>query len=323
MSDTFATMMHRLSEVLMFRKVVTASILGLFLAGTLVSVAPANAATSKVVVKNGVLCTTANVKAKVGSNVYTCAKNPIVNSTKLTWVWSGCTEAQAAYLKSQTTYSALASSYAKNSTDTKAAAESLADVMITSINKMIEYKGNKDYVRGDTVWVKDLGYFTTNVATIAIDRTGGNTPKASNTGAVGSTSMWTAFVSTGPSSLSPKFDLIPSPELAIAERKADIAHWADAIKALNVDAQKLKAAKTLTAAQLSTLNAIPAYINSLSTGSTAASNTVTNMESNISRLKRLNSSQNTLLLAQAQLTGAKMDITTNLAMRNQACAKNM
>lgn len=315
-------MRHRLSEVLMFRKVITTSILGLLLAGTLVSVAPANAAT-KVVVKNGVLCPKAKVKVKVGSNVYICQKNPILNKTKLTWTWSGCIEAQAAYLKSQTTYSALALSYAKNSTDTKAAAEGLAAVMISSINKMIEYKGNKDYARGETVWVKDLGYFTANAATIAIDRTGASTPKASNTGAVGSVSLWTTFVPTGPSTLSPKFDLIPGPELAIAERKADIAHWADAIKALNADAQKLRAAKTLTPAQLSTLNAIPAYINSLSTGSTAASITVTNMESNISRLKRLNSSQNTLLLAQAQLTGAKMDITTNLSMRNQACAKNM
>jgi len=308
----------------MFRKVVTSSVLGLLLAGTLVSVAPAGAATAaKVVAKNGVLCAKAGTKTKVGTNVYTCGNNPILNKTKLTWVWSGCVEAQAAYLKSQTTYSALAASYTKNSTDTKAAADALALIMIDSINKMIAYKGNKDYLRGDTVWVKDLGYFTANAATIAIDRTGASSPKASNTGAVGSASLWTAFVPTGPSTLNSKFDLIPSPELAIAERKADIAHWADAIKALNADAQKLKAAKTLTASQLSTLNAIPAYINSLSTGSTAASNTVTSMESNISRLKRLNSSQTTLALAEAQLTGAKMDISTNLSMRNQACAKNL
>jgi hypothetical protein len=306
----------------MFRKVVTTSILGLLLAGTLVSVAPAQAAT-KIVAKNGVLCTKSGLKTKVGTNVYTCQKNPIVNKTKLTWVWSGCIEAQAAYLKSQTAYASLAASYSKNSTDTKAAADALALVMIDSINKMIEYKGNKDYLRGDTVWVKDLGYFTANAATIPIDRTGASAPKVSNTGAVGSLSLWTVFVPSGPSALSPKFNLTPSPELAIAERKADISHWADAIKALNADAQKLKAAKTLTAAQLATLNAIPSYINSLSTGSTAASNTITNMESNISRLKRLNSSQTTLALAQAQLAGAKMDISTNLSMRNQACAKNL
>jgi len=304
----------------MSRKVLTASILGLLLVGSLVSVAPAGAAT----VSNGVLCTKAGAKAKVGANTYTCAKNPILNKTKLTWNWSGCLEAQATYLKSQTSATALAASVVKNDADTKAAADALAATMIVAINKMLEYKGNKDYLKGETVWVRDLGYFRVNAEKIAIDRTNASRPSVGNTGAPGSASLWTTFVPTGASPLNAKLDLVPTPESAVLERKTDIAHWAAAIQKLNDDAKTLRAAKTLTAPQAATLAAIPGYINSLSVGSTAASASVTSLESSISTLKRLNvNSQTNLQMATSQLANSKLEISTNLSMRNQACSKGL
>ncbi len=90
----------------MFRKVMTASVLGLVLAGALVSVSPAQATLKKAVkISNGVLCKKANSTTKVSGTVYKCTKNPIVNKTKYTWVSSDC-------INSNTTYTKLNASYA-------------------------------------------------------------------------------------------------------------------------------------------------------------------------------------------------------------------
>lgn len=88
----------------MFRKVITASVLGFLLAGTLVSVAPANAATK---ISNGVLCKKANATTKVSGTVYKCTKNPIVNKTKYTWVSSDCISSNTTYTKLNVSYAAL------------------------------------------------------------------------------------------------------------------------------------------------------------------------------------------------------------------------
>jgi len=85
----------------MFRKVITASVLGFVLAGTMVSVAPANAA---VKISNGVLCPKPNKTVKVSGTVYKCTKNPIVNKTKYTWVSSDCINSNTTYTKLNTSY---------------------------------------------------------------------------------------------------------------------------------------------------------------------------------------------------------------------------
>jgi len=88
----------------MFRKVITASVLGFVLAGTMVSVAPANAA---VKISNGVLCAKPNQTTKVSGTVYKCTKNPIVNKTKYTWVSTDCINSNTTYTKLNTSYAAL------------------------------------------------------------------------------------------------------------------------------------------------------------------------------------------------------------------------
>lgn len=89
-------------EVYMFRKVITASILGFVLAGSLV--ATANAATK---ISNGVACPTANKTTKVSGTVYKCTNNPIVNKTKLTWVSSDCINSGTTYTKLNASYLSL------------------------------------------------------------------------------------------------------------------------------------------------------------------------------------------------------------------------
>lgn len=89
----------------MFRKMITASVLGIVLAGSLVAVAPANAATK---ISNGVLCKPANKTIKVSGTVYKCTKNPIVNKTKYTWVSTDCINSNTTYLKLFAGYKSLA-----------------------------------------------------------------------------------------------------------------------------------------------------------------------------------------------------------------------
>ncbi len=106
----------------MFRKVITASILGFVLAGSLVSMAPANAA---VKISNGVTCPKPNKTTKVGGTVYKCTKNPIVNKTKYTWVSKDCINSNTTYTKLNASYKTLVAGLpaALTALDEKIAAE--------------------------------------------------------------------------------------------------------------------------------------------------------------------------------------------------------
>lgn len=88
----------------MIRKLVSASVLGVVLAGSLVSIAPANAA---VKISNGVLCPKPNKTIKVSGTVYKCTKSPTVNKTKYTWVSSDCINSNTTYTKLNASYKAL------------------------------------------------------------------------------------------------------------------------------------------------------------------------------------------------------------------------
>jgi peptidoglycan hydrolase CwlO-like protein len=86
----------------MFRKVLTASIIGFMMTSTLVATT-ASAAT----ISNGVVCPKANKTIMVSGAVYKCTKSPILNKKKLTWVSKDCIDTNAAYLKSNASYLAL------------------------------------------------------------------------------------------------------------------------------------------------------------------------------------------------------------------------
>ncbi len=90
-------------EVIMFRKVLIASVVGVMLTGTLVATS-ANAAS----VSNGVPCPSANKTTKIAGGTYKCAKNPTVKNAKLTWVSMDCLNADTAYVKTNKSYLLLA-----------------------------------------------------------------------------------------------------------------------------------------------------------------------------------------------------------------------
>ena len=70
----------------MLRKIASLSV-ALIVAGGVMVAVPAQAATP---VSNGVPCTKSGSTTKVGKVTYKCAKNPLVSSTKLTWLSNDC-----------------------------------------------------------------------------------------------------------------------------------------------------------------------------------------------------------------------------------------
>jgi hypothetical protein len=85
-------------EVYMFRKIITASTLGLFLAASVIT--PASAAT----IKTGSACKKVGQTVKVGKKVYVCGKNPIVTPTKNTYMLKTCRDTNAIYRTVKSTY---------------------------------------------------------------------------------------------------------------------------------------------------------------------------------------------------------------------------
>ena len=82
----------------MFRKIITASTLGLFLAASVIT--PASAAT----IKTGSACKKVGQTVKVGKKVYVCGKNPIVTPTKNTYMLKTCRDTNAIYRTVKSTY---------------------------------------------------------------------------------------------------------------------------------------------------------------------------------------------------------------------------
>lgn len=135
----------------MFRKVITASILGFVLAGSLVSIAPANAATK---ISNGVLCPKANKTIKVSGTVYKCTKNPIVNKKKYTWVSKDC-------INSNTTYTKLNASYKTLVVGLPAALAALDEKIAAEQAKVVESAAKADALDAKIVtWQAKVVEFT-------------------------------------------------------------------------------------------------------------------------------------------------------------------
>jgi hypothetical protein len=81
----------------MFRKIASLSV-ALIVAGGVMIAVPADAATK---VSNGVACKKSGQKTKISGKTYRCAKNPLVSSTKLTWLSIDCLKTANDAVKAQ------------------------------------------------------------------------------------------------------------------------------------------------------------------------------------------------------------------------------
>jgi hypothetical protein len=91
----------------MFRKIASLSV-ALIVAGGVMVAVPAQAATK---VSNGVACTKSGSSTKVGKVTYKCAKNPLMSSTKLTWLTVDCLTTANAAVKAQRTAATTAAKF--------------------------------------------------------------------------------------------------------------------------------------------------------------------------------------------------------------------
>lgn len=81
----------------MFRKIASISV-ALIVAGGVMIAVPADAATK---ISNGVACKKSGATTKTSLGTYKCAKNPLVSSTKLTWLSLDCLTAATDAVKAQ------------------------------------------------------------------------------------------------------------------------------------------------------------------------------------------------------------------------------
>ena len=81
----------------MFRKIASLSV-ALIVAGGVMVAIPAEAAPK---ISNGVACTKSGATTKTSVGTYKCAKNPLVSSTKLTWLSLDCITAANDAIKAQ------------------------------------------------------------------------------------------------------------------------------------------------------------------------------------------------------------------------------
>jgi len=91
----------------MFRKIASLSV-ALIVAGGVMVAVPAQAATK---VSNGVACTKSGSTTKVGKVTYKCAKNPLMSSTKLTWLTLDCLTNANSAVKAQKTATTTAAKF--------------------------------------------------------------------------------------------------------------------------------------------------------------------------------------------------------------------
>ena len=81
----------------MFRKIASLSV-ALVVAGGVMIAVPADAA---VKISNGVACKKSGQTTKTSGGTYRCTKNPLVSSTKLTWLSLDCVTAANDAVKAQ------------------------------------------------------------------------------------------------------------------------------------------------------------------------------------------------------------------------------
>jgi hypothetical protein len=81
----------------MFRKIASLSV-ALIVAGGVMIAVPADAATK---ISNGVACKKSGQTTKTSGGTYRCAKNPLVSSTRLTWLSVECLDTANLYIKTR------------------------------------------------------------------------------------------------------------------------------------------------------------------------------------------------------------------------------
>jgi hypothetical protein len=280
-------------EESMLRK--TSVALAALLVVSSIGIAPtANAA---VKISNGVTCTKKGATTKVGVDRYTCTTNPIATGAaakKLVWVWSGCLDANKAYLTTKNQYDAILKQIASQST-------TIESNIQNSINSNILWRATKNYVKDNVVYETGKTYY------VALAPSSNKTPSA-NLG-----TLWAVYM---PTATDANVGTSPDINQVIAMKEKDVVDWTESVTTMNTYIKSLEALTNPTAAQKTKLASYKATVNTINIGIKNANTNIKNLKTNI------------ILLASQQANKAtveslKADVDQTKMIRTQSCAKGI
>jgi hypothetical protein len=280
-------------EESMFRK--TSVALAALLVATTAAISPAAHAATKI--SNGVACTKKNATTKVGTDRYTCTTNPTATGAaakKLVWVWSGCLDANKAFVTTKSQYDAILKQIAGQST-------TLVATIQTSINNMILWKATKNYVKDDLVYEKDKTYY------IALAPSSNKTPSA-NLG-----TLWAVYM---PSAADANVGTSPDAAKVIAMKEKDVVDWTDAVTTMTKYIKSLEGLASPTTAQKTKLATYKSTVATINIGIKNANTNIKNLKANIILLTSQESNKTTV-------ESLKADVDQAAMIRTQSCAKGI
>ena len=274
----------------MFRKT-SVALAALLVASTAV-ISPAAQAATKI--SNGVSCTKKGATTKVGTDRYTCTTNPTSTSKKLVWIWSGCISANKAYLSTKSQYDAILQQIAGQST-------TIAANIQTSINNMILWKANKNYVKDDVVYETGKTYY------IALAPSSAKAPSA-NLG-----TLWAVYM---PTAADANVGTSPDVNKVIAMKEKDVVDWTDSVNTMTKYIKSLEALTNPTTAQKTKLASYKSTVATINIGIKNANTNIKNLKANVILLTSQQSNKTTVESLKADVDQAKM-------IRAQSCARGI
>ena len=254
----------------MFRKT-SVALAALLVASTAV-IAPAAQAATKI--SNGVTCAKKGATTKVGTDRYTCTNNPIATGAaakKLVWVWSGCIDANKAYVTTKSQYDSILKQISGQST-------TLAATIQTSINNMILWKATKTYAKDDIVYENGKTYY------IALAASSNKAPSATD-----------ANVGTS-----------PDVTKVIAMKEKDVVDWTESVTTMNKYIKTLEGVTNPTAAQKTKLASYKATVATINIGIKNANTNIKNLRANVVLLNSQQTNKTTVETLKADVDQASM-----------------
>ena len=274
----------------MFRKTSVALAAMLVLSTT--AIIPADAATK---ISNGVACSKRNATTKVGGDTYRCTTNPTSTSKRLVWMWSGCLDANKAYLNTKAQYDGLLKQIAGSST-------SITNSIQTSINRMILWKATKIYAKDDVVYEDGKTYYVSLVD--------------DNTKKQPSTSLGTAWAVYMPTAADANVGTSPDANKVIAMKEKDVVDWTKNIDVLNKEVKRLEGLKSPTATDKANIARYKSAVTTFNIGIKNANTNIKNLKANSTLLNSSNSNK-------AIVESLKSDVDQAKSVRAQSCARGI
>ena len=280
-------------EERMFRKT-SVALAALLVASTAVIAPAAHSATK---ISNGVACANKNATTKVGTDKYTCTTNPTATGAaakKLVWIWSGCLDANKAYLNTKSQYDSILKQIAGQST-------TLTATIQTSINNMILWKATKSYVKDDVVFETGKTYY------VALTDSKGKQP---------STALGTAWAVYMPTAADANVGTSPDANKVIAMKEKDVVEWTNDITVINKEIDRLSKLTAPTTKDKTNLATFKSAISTFNIGIKNANTNIKNLKANIILLTSQQANKTTV-------ESLKADVDQASSIRTQSCAKGI